>query len=176
MTEQANTRCTVFFRGKIEEANTWCTGFFRGKIIQANTSCPGFFRGKIQHANTWCTSLFCSKIEQANTWCTGLVRVKTEHVDPCCQSLQQSSIVEIHRGGDTIFMLHQKGLFNRCQFALSLEVNAVDSPVGGGVMAIRVRSLLTIKPTVQYCKYSPWRVHNLSVTPERVIQQLPVYF
>jgi hypothetical protein len=52
-----------------------------------------------------------------------------------------SSIVEIYRGGDIIFMVYQLGLFNSFQYTLILEGTAVDSPVGRGVMAIRVRSL-----------------------------------
>jgi hypothetical protein len=155
--DQANTLCTGFFRDKIEKANTWCTSLFRGKIQQANTWCKGFFRGKIKHANTWSTSLFRGKIEQANRWCSGLntskgyptgacsillwkelyltvqwwVELCILVLDPCFQSNQESIIVEIYPGGDYIFMLHQKGLFNSCLFHFSLEGTALESPVVG---------------------------------------------
>jgi hypothetical protein len=47
------------------------------------------------------------------------------------RAVQQSSILEIHHGGDTMFMLNQKRLFNRCIFNLSLEVTTFDIPVVG---------------------------------------------
>jgi hypothetical protein len=150
--EKANTWCTNLFRGKIQQANTWCTGFFRGKIKHSNTC-----QYMPIHANTWCTSLFRCKIEQSNRWCSILntskgyptgacsillwkelyltvqwwVELWLLVLDPCCQSNQQFIIVDIYRGGDYIFLLHQQGLFNIFLFHFSLEGTALESPVVG---------------------------------------------
>jgi hypothetical protein len=97
-------------------------------------------------------------------------------LDSCCKSNQQSTIVDIHLGGDIIFLLHHQWLVNRCQFTLSLEGTVTDSTVGGGVMNIRVRYLLPIKSTSQYCRDSSWREYHLYVTPARYIQQMIVFF
>jgi hypothetical protein len=73
-----------------------------------------------------------------------------------------------------MFLFHQQTLFNRCKFNLSLEVTAFDSPVVGLVMAISVRSLLPLTPTVKYFRDSLWRGQHVSVKPAKVIQQVQV--
>jgi hypothetical protein len=81
---------------------------------------------------------------------------------------------KIHRVGYNMSLLHQQTLFNRCQFNLSLEVTAFDSTVLCWVMAISVSYMLPIKPTVQYCRDSPWRGKYVYVTLAKVIQQVHV--
>jgi hypothetical protein len=71
-------------------------------------------------------------------------------------------------------LLHQERLFNRCKFNRCLEVTAFDIPVLCLVMAISVITLLPIKPTVQWCRDLPWRRQHVSVTPAKVIKQVPV--
>jgi hypothetical protein len=92
-------------------------------------------------------------------------------LDPCFQLNQQSSIVEINHEGENMYMLHQQTLSNWCKFNLCLEVTAFPSTVLGRVVAISVRSLLPIKPTVHYCRNSPWSGQHVSATPAHIIKE-----